>query len=240
MNLYLICRRICIVLTVVLGSTVASSAAERSDSVSTSYLIGFHPLQLIANGLRVELEHHSGLGQFSLSAAPELYFGTFENASDNIMLFANHDNIDILGFGITMTGRYYVSEILHRAPTGSPHTLVDQQPYSNFYLFLGAEYRNVKLTYATRGWIPYIENGVEYYRFGDIDQTSTIQRIGAQLGIGNTMFFGDRFFMDFFLYTRITKAFQTQNRVDAPGYKDSYFTLTGNSFALGFRFGLLF
>ncbi len=243
MNSSPVIRRLLLVLTIVfmsVGTCYSADGGSAADSMKTSYLFSLHPLQLIANSWRVELERKPEQSPLSLSISPEFYFGVFENASNNIMLFANHDSIEILGYGLTLSGRYYVSDGLNRAPAGSQQTLTDQRPYSNFYIFSAVEYRHVDLTFFTRGWIKYRENGIDIYKMGDVEQATTIQRVGANLGLGNTIFFGDRFFMDFFLYMRITKAFQSSALADSKVYKDSYFTLSGNSFALGFRFGLLF
>lgn len=220
--------------------TGQSIAAERADTSSStaSYIVGLHPLQLIVNGFKVELERRAAQSAFSFSVSPEFYFGTFDHADNNIMLFANHSVIDVLGYGVNVSGRYYVSELFNRVSSNNKFTKYEKSS-SNFYLFSALEYRYFDLSYYSRGWVAFRENGVDLYKLSDIEQTNTVQRIGFNLGIGNTVFLGDRFYIDFFVYSRISKAFQAPKMKESTPFKDDFFTLTGNSFALGFRFGLL-
>ena len=217
-----------------------SSAVELADSSSTTYLFGLHPLQMIANGFKIELERRPSMSPFSLSISPEFYFGSLEKADKNIMIYANHGTIDVLGYGVNFSGRLYVSSLLDRSSNGNYKRRDIQQPFSNFYVFGAAEYRYFDLTYFNRGWVTIRENGIDVYQMGDIQQNNIIQRIGMNVGIGNTIFFGDSFFFDLFLYSRISKSYQSPANQETKPFTDSFFTLTGNSFAMGFRFGLLF
>ncbi|MBK9246831.1 MAG: hypothetical protein IPM69_01645 [Ignavibacteria bacterium] len=231
---------ICMFTTTSKAALTDTIKAAPTDSLSANYMVGLHPLQLIVNGFKVEVERRASGSPYSFSLSPEFYFGTIEDANTNIMLYANRDVVDVTGFGINLSTRIYVYDMIVRSNSVNYKRHDNQDPFSNFYLFGALEYRYFDLNYSGKGWIRSQENGIDIYKFGDIEQQNSVHRGGLNIGIGNTIFFGDRFFVDFFGYSRISKAFQSPDSEESLPYKDRFFTLSGNSFALGFRFGLLF
>ncbi|MBS1537344.1 MAG: hypothetical protein JST20_06310 [Bacteroidetes bacterium] len=218
------------IITLCLSASVCRAADQ--DSLSAKYIIALHPFTIFANGIKFEVERRQPGSHLSFAISPELYFGTIENAKNNILINANRDSIEVFGYGGSFTTRLYVNNNFKRGDT--------QNPISNFYLFGSFEVRRFGLDYTGRTWVVENENGIEIYRLKNIPQHNDITRIGVNFGFGNTIFFGDNFFIDAMLYARISKSFQNPNTIENVPFTDSFFTQKGNSFGFGFRFGLLF
>ena len=219
-----------IVAIVCLSASVCKAADQ--DTLSAKYIIALHPFTILANGIKLELERRQLSSHLSFAVSPELYYGTIEGAKDNILIKANRDSIEVFGYGGSFTTRMYVLNDFKRGDV--------QNPISNFYLLGSLEVRRFGLDYTGRGWVIENENGLEIYRLKNIPQHNNITQIGANFGFGNTIFFGDNFFIDVMLHVRISKSYQNQNTIENVPFTDSFFTMKGNSFGFGFRFGLLF
>lgn len=206
-------------------------ASER-DTLSTFYLLSLHPLQIFGNGIKLDVERRLPNSHLSLSISPEFYFGRIDGAKDNLLLGANKDTVEVLGFGICAAARAYVSK---NPLQGDMHN-----PVSNFYLYGSLEFRSFGLDYTGKAWTMERENGIDIYRLHSTKIHNSIVRINTNIGIGNTVFFGDEFFIDLFIYARVCKAFENPSSSENVPYSDGFFTMTGNSLGLGFRLGLMF
>ncbi|MBI3259870.1 MAG: hypothetical protein HYZ54_10410 [Ignavibacteriae bacterium] len=185
--------------------------ASEGDSLSTNYLISLHPLQMFANGIKVEVERRLPNSHFSIGVSPEFYFGAIDDARDNLLVSANKDTVEVLGFGICVNARAYVSN--------NPKFGGLQNPVSNFYLFGALEFRSFGLDYTGKAWTLEQENGIEIYRLRNTQIHNSIIRVNVNLGIGNTIFFGNDLFMDLFAYTRVSKAYDNPNKLDNISYR---------------------
>ncbi len=210
---------------------VTSRAAEK-DTLSPFYLVSFHPLQIYGNGIKFEFERRLPNSHVSLSVSPEFYFGRIDGAKDNLLLGANRDTVEVLGFGICAAARAYASNNPRRGDM--------ENPVSNFYLYGSLEFRSFGLDYTGKSWTLEHENGIDIYRLKSTKLHNSILRINSNIGIGNTIFFGNEFFIDLFVYARVCKAFENPSSLENVPYTDGFFTMTGNSLGMGFRFGLMF
>lgn len=224
-------RRVLLLLFMLICCTTMLCRAEGSDTVATNYLISIHPLQMLARGIKSEVEAKIPGSHLSLAVSPEIYYGDIKAAKDNIMVNANRDNISVFGLGACGTGRYFIGSRLHHENKSNP--------VANFYLLGSLEFRWFDLDYKGKAWVLVRENGIDIYRLLDANQNNSIVRIGANVGIGALFFFGKDFFCDFSLYQRISKAYQHQSTQENAPFADDFFTLTGNSVGFGFRLGLL-
>lgn len=205
------------------------SAQNRSDS-AMQYTVSMHPFQMLARGIKLEIERRAAGSRFSFSVSPEFYYGDIESAKDNIMVDANRDSISTLGWGVGAAARLYALPQFEWNKSGEPR--------ANFYLFFGLEYRKFSLEYSTKAWTLQRENGLDIYRLTNVTANNSTYRVNANLGIGAMMFWGDAFFADAFFYNRVSAAHQKSDVMENVIYKDGFFVSSGNSFAFGFRFGL--
>ena len=230
----IITAAVVVLLAFIGGKAEVADSAEVADTMpGAQYLFGIYPFQMFAMGLKLEVERREAGSRFSFALSPEFYSGEIEHANDNVMVDANRDRISVSGWGAGAITRYYVTDEFKKGDTR--RALVK----ANFYLFAALEYRSFSLDYTAKSWVKIRENGMDIYRLRDVEVTTDITRINGNIGIGAVLFFGDVFIADAFLYSRASKAYQTSNATENQPYKDSFFTNTGNSFAFGFRFGLL-
>ncbi len=206
--------------------------SQVESSPSAQYLYAMHPLQMIARGMKIEVERREPNSMLSFSLLPEFYYGDIENADNNIMIDANRDTISVLGWGAEANARFYVKPSFIWIENGEPAT--------NIYLICGLGYKNIALDYSAKAWTIQTENGRDIYRLTNTSVHNTINRINAQIGLGILVFWGRNIFSDIFLYNRVSSANQHSDAMENVAYKDSYFLNAGNSFAFGFRLGIRF
>lgn len=224
-----------LILTLILFCiSISNSKSTNLDSIDTQYLIGFHPIRLMAQGMKFDLEQRKLSNNFSYSISPQLYYGEIQQANENVLVDANKDNVNVFGFGVEFSGRYYVSKIFKRDKMD-----FDFLKHSNFYVFTSLEYLHSSLDYNDKAWVKSLENGVEIFTLEDVMQNSATNKISLGIGMGDNILIGENFFMDFILYSSLNKTFVSRPQNENTAYKDEFFIENGNTFVFVFRFGLL-
>ena len=162
-------RYVLILLVTMLMST--SGWAQKRDSLRfRQSSVAVVPQYLIQQAIRIDLEKPLIRGKqiHRLTLSPYLYSGTtrryrYEGIPLGVQQPDDYGDTRVKGFGLEVLDKYTLRFSSH-------------QP-SNFYLAYGVGYHRLRLDYIAYEPVPFIEEGVQLFRFGFTDQRERIHRL---------------------------------------------------------------
>jgi len=119
-------------------SKADSSKTVRPKGVNLS--LGFEPIFAFNNCFKTDLEVKPLSRNFGIEVTPEIY------AASHIL---NNQHDDISGFGLGLYHKLYLN-------TGDNNRVM---------IAYGATYRHIDVTYQDEGFIPFTQNGLDYYQY---------------------------------------------------------------------------
>ncbi len=194
--------------------------AQKTDSLrcGTDYSVAFEPVFGFNNCFKFDLEAKPMAHNFGFELTPEIYTGQH---------ILNHTADDISGFGIGIYQKYYV-------PGDDKHPVM---------ISYGATYRRINVSYHDEGFIPYQQNGLDFYQYKNF--TDVLKNQSLQLGFTANvrLVYAEQFFsLD--VYSGGAYKFAKQQST-YPGYRNYNaqmydYGYKGFTFLLGFKLGFHF
>jgi hypothetical protein len=208
----------------------ASDVQNRYAATQKKYTFTIQPLQLFNNALRFDYEVRLGNGPGWLQFGPAVY------------LSANNDNTDYY-----YDGKYYQQH-------GNFHF---REPYSemtgvgldvnykwfmdsrrSLYVATGVTFTHFNFKYRGRGWLDYVEDGLQYLEYGAINyQHQRINRPGVNVLFGYRIPSRHAFIVDMFWGVAARYSYSDE---DKPSFNENMFSYgySGYVFQMGVKFGI--
>jgi len=166
-----------LLLAVLLGSSLPSNG--QSLASPTSLVVKVIPQYVVVGGYWVEVEQRrSQHPQQSFTLTPQLYLGPTAQPDASSTSYYDwpvqppRTNEKVRGFGLQAQHHFY----LKAAKTAYP---------SGLYVSYGPHYQHFSISYNTMGYREIQGNdGLPYYAYGPIKQTTIINRYGAAVQAG--------------------------------------------------------
>jgi hypothetical protein len=156
-------------------------AQSKTDTSKTykpngvNFSLGFEPIFAFNNCFKTDLEVKPLNWNFGLEVTPELY-------SASHILNNQHD--DISGFGLGLYQKLYLN-------TGNSDRIM---------LAYGATYRHIDVTYTDEGFIPFTQNGLNYYEYKNFTDVLKNNSVLANIYISAPVAdIPDSFFLDAYM-----------------------------------------
>ncbi len=169
--------------------------------------VGFVFTDLISNRLRVDLDYRVE-GSNTLGLGLGLLYGTED--MDNRVGESLRQAVG--GFYVNASHKYYFAK--------------SQKRRTYHFTRVTASYQSANVTYAGYGFVPYIDDGITYLNYQEIDQIYNAQVFGAQLEIGMEFIF-DQFF------TELSYGMKYSRRINND-YQPSQFRSGGRPFDIDY------
>jgi hypothetical protein len=133
-------------------------------------VICFVPQYFLIHGVRVDVERNLNFSKHWLVLSPQVYSGSlFLNNTHNYSQYPYDEYKDkVLGFGMALSHKFFL-----------------QDYNKGFYIKSGIAYQYFELSRKEYDWVPYTENGLEYYDYLLTDGKDIISKyaVNAQAGI---------------------------------------------------------
>lgn len=207
-------------------SLLAGPLLIAQDTISyPQYTVAIQPFYLADGGLRFDFEKQLGspkqwlqlgIAGYYLSDKsnnPGDYWETISSGGDNIM--------SLKGAGIWINRKAFI-------------------PSSRFvYISGGLSYKYLDVGYTGRGYIPYIEDGMQFYEYSDYKDNQVFNKVTGSLCLGLQTSLRYRIILDTYLGLGYTYSFYDEDKPsfnhDMFGYGYRGVTLIG-----GIRLGVTF
>jgi len=151
-------------------------AQQQRDSTErgTNYSLAFEPLFVFINCFKTDIAVKPIGSSFGIELTPEVY------ATERII---KHPGDKVSGYGIGLYGKIYLTHDKHPA-----------------MLSIGATYRDINIRYKDIGFIPYQQNGLDYYRYTDFTDVLKMKSTLVDLKLSDRLVnVDDAFFLDVYL-----------------------------------------
>lgn len=222
-----------IVITISLLSTKLYSQKtvnEFGDLLELKNSISFVPQYIYRGGLRLDYERRLKNNKNWILIAPQ-FFTDFEDP-DYFNTSKYSDYTSMIGFGLNV----YLKKMVYVIDDNNSNNV----PKKWLYLAVGPGYQYYQLKNTEEVAIPYIEDGITYYRFGQQDVIKTIHRAGFHIN-GGLQFALDKLLIDIFMGVITRYSLDGNGEIIRDG--DQYWTdidYSGMSLDGGVRIGLYF
>lgn len=135
-----------------------SVKAQQDSTKASNHTINllFQPLFIGNKAIKLDLEFQRSQSRFAYVITPELYSGIISDTETSKN--ASEDRINGFGIGIQQKLKF------------------KKEPVSHYFSY-GLTYRYNKITYDSEGFIPYQENGLNYYDYGPYKNDMKINSI---------------------------------------------------------------
>jgi len=195
-----------------LASSVPLYAQDTNENVELpdqpQNAISIVPQYAFIKGIRVDYEKRINNGDHWLVISPQLYSDIDGNNLWSTWEYSSYETM--LGFGLNV----YFKSIAFKSDNVN---WTSGLPRHSLYLQAGPNYQHYSLKNSEEVAVPFLDNGITYYRFDVQEIKKPINRFGAAIDMGWQFAF-DRFLLDLYLGLAVKYSFDGNGELIKPNY----------------------
>ena len=199
----------------------AQAQKKDSNTVSPVFIASWQPIFSFTNILRLDFEVKPKNRYLNFIISPEIYSGnTYDRFSFKEMQI---DKLNGVGIGLS-----------HKIDLN----LKKNRPYVSY----GFMYRDLEINYKGEGFMPYLQEGLQYYKYSPFSDKLNINSILFNTCVGFQAKYFDRFILDIYAGAGFKKSNKKSEYPALRNYDQEQFSYAynGSLFLSGIKIGYLF